>query len=215
MSSPPNERMELCLESNHNPDGTPRPDDSGVHSRRYSYDANGNLEYEFFLGVDGKIRRDRNRVAMIRHFYDSRKNEIRREFLDENRQPCLNKNGVAGWELKYDAGGKKQEEIYFGIDGRVKKNGNGPLYLQLVDWVLEEISAGNLRPGDRLDSVREISEKHGTNPNTVQRALTLLEEQGVEWKPEDTARPQRERGDRAPRERRGDKGDRPRRERHD
>ena len=27
----------------------------------------------------------------------------------------------------------------------------------------------------------------------------LLEEQGVEWKPEDTARPQRERGDRAPR----------------
>ena len=46
----------------------------------------------------------------------------------------------------------------------LKKNGNGPLYLQLVDWVLEEISAGNLRPGDRLDSVREISEKHGTNP---------------------------------------------------
>lgn len=61
----------------------------------------------------------------------------------------------------------------------LKKNGTGPLYLQLVDWVLEEISAGNLRPGDRLDSVREISEKHGTNPNTVQRALTLLEEQGV------------------------------------
>ena len=120
-----NERMELCLESNHNPDGTPRPDDSGVHSRRYSYDANGNLEYETFQGVDGRIRRDRRRVAMIRHSYDSRGNEVRREFLDENKQPCLNENGVAGREMKYDAGGRKMEESCFGVDGRTKKDGNG------------------------------------------------------------------------------------------
>ena len=29
------------------------------------------------------------------------------------------------WEVKYDSGGRKQEEIYFGVDGRVKKNRNG------------------------------------------------------------------------------------------
>ena len=64
------------------------------------------------------------------------------------------------------------------------------------------------------DMLVKVIEINGDRIRASRKAV-LLEEQGVEWKPEDTARPQRERGDRAPRERRGDKGDRPRRERHD
>ena len=61
----------------------------------------------------------------------------------------------------------------------MKRTNNTQLYQQLVEWILEEIATGGLHPGERLDSVREISEGQQTNPNTVQRALTILEEQGV------------------------------------
>lgn len=61
----------------------------------------------------------------------------------------------------------------------MKRTNSTPLYQQLVEWILEEIATGELLPGQRLDSVREISDGQQTNPNTVQRALTILEEQGV------------------------------------
>lgn len=175
-----NERAEFCLESNHNPDGTPRLDDSGVHSRRYSYNADGNLEYETFLGVDGKICRDRNQVAMIRHCYDSRKKEIRREFLDENRRPCLDKNGVAGWEVKYDSGGRKQEEIYFGVDGRVKKNRNGVARIRFfhngegrVAKRLFLNEAG--RPARNLEGIAGWESEYDSSGNEIRRCLFDLD----------------------------------------
>ena len=54
-----------------------------------------------------------------------------------------------------------------------------PIYSQLTERLTHAIIAGELLPGARLPSVRELALEAGVNPNTVQRALTELERQGL------------------------------------
>ena len=54
-----------------------------------------------------------------------------------------------------------------------------PIYTQIGDGIREQIRTGILQPGDKLPSVRVAAGDLGVNPNTVQRAYTLLEEQGL------------------------------------
>ncbi len=54
-----------------------------------------------------------------------------------------------------------------------------PLYLQLVRYVQRGIAAGTIRPGDELPSRRALAALLGVNPNTIQKACALLEEEGV------------------------------------
>lgn len=54
-----------------------------------------------------------------------------------------------------------------------------PIYSQLTEQLTHAIIAGELLPGARLPSVRELALDAGVNPNTVQRALTELERQGL------------------------------------
>lgn len=54
-----------------------------------------------------------------------------------------------------------------------------PIYLQIKEWVIKEIIAGNLAPGAQIQPVREMAVQLLTNPNTVQRALRELEAEGV------------------------------------
>lgn len=51
-----------------------------------------------------------------------------------------------------------------------------PVYLQMAEQIENAIIAGLLAPGDKLPSVRELASASKTNPNTVQKALHLLEE---------------------------------------
>lgn len=53
-----------------------------------------------------------------------------------------------------------------------------PIYTQITDGFREQISAGILREGDRLPSVRELAAQLAINPNTIQRAYRELEMQG-------------------------------------
>lgn len=53
------------------------------------------------------------------------------------------------------------------------------VYLQLVDIIKQKIMAGEYRPGQRLPSVRELAADAAVNPNTMQRALTELEREGL------------------------------------
>lgn len=50
-----------------------------------------------------------------------------------------------------------------------------PLYTQLIEQIEQKILVGELRPGDRLPSVRDFALEAGVNPNTMQRALAELE----------------------------------------
>ena len=53
-----------------------------------------------------------------------------------------------------------------------------PIYSQIVDGLRQQITAGILRPGDRLPSVRELASQLAINPNTIQRAYRELESAG-------------------------------------
>jgi DNA-binding GntR family transcriptional regulator len=49
-----------------------------------------------------------------------------------------------------------------------------PSYSQLVHIVQEQISLGELRPGDRLPTEKQLCAYHGISPMTVHRAITKL-----------------------------------------
>jgi GntR family transcriptional regulator len=54
-----------------------------------------------------------------------------------------------------------------------------PIYQQLTDQICAGVARGQLRPDARLPSVRELSQQLVVNPNTVARAYTELEREGV------------------------------------
>lgn len=54
-----------------------------------------------------------------------------------------------------------------------------PIYLQLAERVKRKILRGELHPGEKLPSVREMAIQSGVNPNTVQRTYSELERMGV------------------------------------
>ncbi|MBS5390768.1 MAG: GntR family transcriptional regulator [Firmicutes bacterium] len=54
-----------------------------------------------------------------------------------------------------------------------------PIYVQIMNRVREAIAAGELKPGDKIASVRDLAADFEVNPNTMQRALTELEREGL------------------------------------
>ena len=54
-----------------------------------------------------------------------------------------------------------------------------PLYIQIAEGLLDRIESGQVSPGDRLPSERELSQMLGVNRMTLRRALELLESQGL------------------------------------
>lgn len=58
-------------------------------------------------------------------------------------------------------------------------NSSQPIYYQLVQRLCRQIVRGELGPGEKLPSVRELAIQVGVNPNTVQRVYTELERMGV------------------------------------
>ena len=57
--------------------------------------------------------------------------------------------------------------------------GDTPIYLQLVRMIRQAIAAGELPPGSKIASVRDLAIEYGVNPNTVQRSLAELERDGL------------------------------------
>lgn len=58
-------------------------------------------------------------------------------------------------------------------------NSDRPVYLQLVEQLQLAVVSGMLAPGSRVPSVRELAAEAAVNPNTMQRALTELEGEGL------------------------------------
>src|SRR5580704_15477404 len=53
-----------------------------------------------------------------------------------------------------------------------------PIYRQLVTQVVLAILSGDLRPGERLPSTRELARRFAINPNTVSAGYRQLEREG-------------------------------------
>ena len=56
---------------------------------------------------------------------------------------------------------------------------DAPIYAQLIVQIKVGIISGAFPPGERLPSVRDLATEAGVNPNTMQRALTELERDGL------------------------------------
>ena len=63
------------------------------------------------------------------------------------------------------------------MDKQLKEN--MPIYMQIMQKVREAIASGELAPGVRVASVRELAGAFAVNPNTMQRALNELEREGL------------------------------------
>ena len=62
---------------------------------------------------------------------------------------------------------------------RVDAGSGVPIYRQLVQQVRRDLMLGRLRPGDQLPSVKEVVGSLSVNPNTVVKAFSELEHQGL------------------------------------
>ena len=54
-----------------------------------------------------------------------------------------------------------------------------PIYVQILLYIKRGVVAGTIADGDELPSRRMLSARLGVNPNTVQKAYRLLEEEGL------------------------------------
>lgn len=54
-----------------------------------------------------------------------------------------------------------------------------PIYKQLMEEIKGRIISKEWQSGTKIPSVRELSQSFGVNPNTMQRALTELEHEGL------------------------------------
>ena len=54
-----------------------------------------------------------------------------------------------------------------------------PIYLQLMEQVKHNIETGALRPGEQLPGIRPLAEELVINPNTVTKAYSELEHEGI------------------------------------
>lgn len=57
--------------------------------------------------------------------------------------------------------------------------GQKAIYLQIAEYVCDDILSGRYREGERLPSVRELATEVEVNVNTVARSLEWLQQKGV------------------------------------
>ena len=60
----------------------------------------------------------------------------------------------------------------------LKFEASQPIYLQIMSHIRKQLITGAKKPGERIESVRELALEYGVNPNTMQKALSELEREG-------------------------------------
>ncbi|MFS6224250.1 GntR family transcriptional regulator [Streptococcus agalactiae] len=58
-------------------------------------------------------------------------------------------------------------------------NEKSPIYSQIAEHIKMQIVSQEIKSGDQLPTVRELAQEAGVNPNTIQRAFTELEREGM------------------------------------
>lgn len=61
----------------------------------------------------------------------------------------------------------------------MKFDSNIPIYIQIIQEIKRLIVIETYKPSEKIPSVRELAVALGVNPNTVQRALSELEREGL------------------------------------
>ena len=61
---------------------------------------------------------------------------------------------------------------------KIQFDKNTPIYIQIEEYIKLAIITGKYNPGEKIPSVREYATLFKINPNTINRSLLELEEQG-------------------------------------
>lgn len=61
----------------------------------------------------------------------------------------------------------------------IEFDNNLPIYVQIMNYMKRQIIVGTLKPGDKIESVRELAAELQINPNTIQRTFQELEREGI------------------------------------
>ncbi len=70
--------------------------------------------------------------------------------------------------------------LYMGEDEKMSQfDDNIPIYVQISNMIKGEIASGKLKQGDKLPSIRDMSNRLKVNPNTIQRVYGELEREGI------------------------------------
>ncbi|HIT61503.1 MAG TPA: GntR family transcriptional regulator [Candidatus Fimousia stercorigallinarum] len=62
---------------------------------------------------------------------------------------------------------------------RWKITDDRPIWIQLKEQIIKMILSGQYQSGEKLPSVRDMAKDAGVNPNTMQRALASLDQEGL------------------------------------
>ena len=54
-----------------------------------------------------------------------------------------------------------------------------PIWTQIIDIICQKVVRGDWPPGSKVPAVRELALEAGVNPNTMQRALSEMERDGL------------------------------------
>lgn len=58
-------------------------------------------------------------------------------------------------------------------------NSTTPIYVQIIEQIKLRIAIGEYKTGEKMMSVRELAAEAEVNPNTMQKALSELERDGL------------------------------------
>lgn len=61
----------------------------------------------------------------------------------------------------------------------IRFDDQAPIYQQLCHYFENQLLSGNLETGGKMPSVRDLAMQIGVNPNTMQKALSILEGRGL------------------------------------
>jgi GntR family transcriptional regulator len=65
------------------------------------------------------------------------------------------------------------------MEFRIDSSSRVPIYRQLTQQLREGVARGRLKPEEQLPSVRELSRALVVNPNTIAKAYTEMEREGI------------------------------------
>ena len=65
------------------------------------------------------------------------------------------------------------------IPVRINSDSRIPKYQQIINSIIEDIEKGNLKVGERIPSINDISEEHYLSRDTVEKAYNQLKERKI------------------------------------
>ena len=61
----------------------------------------------------------------------------------------------------------------------IETDSSTPVFQQIIDQIHFQINTGDLKPGEKLPSIRSLAAKYGLATNTVVKAMRQLEFRGL------------------------------------